>query len=163
MHYKKGFSLVSFLVYLALFSMVTLCMCHAITVLIIPSFSSLRKTQSIIALHIATDVFVRDIKSTQNGKYTWNVMLPQELIWQKDDYNIGWCFYQNRLERREGMYKGGNWQAVKTSIVAKGLSNAVFTPIKDNNGIVGVELTLTPHGAAKKPVACYVSLKGVEV
>lgn len=158
MKHKEGFSLVSFLLYLALFSIATLCMCQVITILIIPSLSSLRKTQSIIALHIATDVFVRDIKNIKDGTCEWNVILPHELIWQEKDRNIGWCFNQDRLERREGTYKK-SWQDVKTSIIARGISNASFTADKDEKGIIGVELVLTPQCMPKKTVTSYVCLR----
>jgi len=157
MKLKEGFSLVSFLLYLALFSVATLCMCQVITIHIIPGLSSLRKTQSIIALHCATDVFVRDIKNIKDGTCVWNVILPHELIWQEKNQSIGWCFYQNRLERREGTYKKG-WQDVKTSIIARGISSASFTAEKGESGVIGVELTLTPHCAPKKTVMSYVAL-----
>lgn len=158
MNHKRGFSLVSFLLYLSLFSVATLCMCQIITIHIIPGLSSLRKTQSIIALHSATDVFVRDIKNIKDGTCVWNVILPHELIWQEKNQSIGWCFYQNRLERREGTYKKG-WQDVKTSVIARGISNARFTAEKDDKGIVGMELALTPHCAPKKTVTSYVCLR----
>jgi hypothetical protein len=125
--------------------------------LIIPSLSSLRKTQSIIALHIATDVFARDIKK---GISAWNVILPHELIWQKDDHAIGWHFYQNRLERREGTYKK-EWHNVKTSIIVQGLEKAIFTAERDENGVIGMELSLTPRCAPKKSVTCYLCLRGI--
>lgn len=158
MQHKRGFSLLSFLLYLVLFSVVTLCMCHVITMLIIPAFSSLRRTQSIIALHVATDVFARDMQNIKNSVDTWNVMLPHELIWQQDDHNIGWRFHQDRLERREGVYKKG-WQESKKSIIARGVLSAVFTIERGDEGIMGVELTITPHCAKKKVIACYVSLR----
>lgn len=157
MHNKKGFSLISFLVYLLVFSMVTACMCHIITILIIPSFVSLRKNQSVIAMHIATDCFVRDVKNMKDGD-TWNVMFEHELIWPVGDHNIGWSFSDHRLQRKEGIYKNG-WSDVKTSIVAKGLENAVFVVKKDNDQIAGIELTLTAQCCPQKPVSCYISLK----
>lgn len=160
MHDKKGFSLISFLIYLLIFSMVTTFICHIITVLIIPSFVSLRKNQSVIAIHIATDCFVRDIKNIKNGHYAWDLISPHELIWQVGNHNVGWSFADNRLERREGIYKNG-WKEVKTSIVAKNLSNALFTVEKINNQIMGITLVLTPL-AFEKTITCYVVVKKQE-
>jgi len=158
MQYKKGFSLISFLVYLLLFSLVTTFTCHIITTLIIPSFFSFKKTQSVIAMHIATDCFVRDIKNIKEDKHTWNAISPHELIWQVGDHNVGWSFADNRLERREGIYKNG-WKEVKTSIVAKGVASAVFTIEKSGNDITGIELTITPLYAPQKVITCYVAIK----
>ncbi len=161
MQYKKGFSLISFLIYLLLFSLVTTFTCHIITTLIIPSFFSLRKTQSLIAIHVATDCFIRDVKNRKEGKYTWNVIQPHELIWQVGDHNIGWSFADNRVERREGIYKNG-WKEVKTSIVAKGVASAIFAVEKHGNDIIGIELSLTPLYAPQKPITCYVAVKKQE-
>lgn len=161
MHDKKGFSLISFLVYLLIFSMVTTFICHIITVLIIPSFISLRKNQSVIAMHIATDCFVRDIKNIKNGQDAWHMISPHELIWSVGDHNVGWSFTDHRLERREGMYQKG-WKEVKTSIIAKNLSKAVFTPEKDHDRIKGITLTLTPLSTSVKAITCYVAVEKQE-
>jgi hypothetical protein len=112
-------------------------------------------------MHIATDCFVRDIKNMKEGKDTWNVISPHELIWQVGDHNTGWSFADNRLERREGIYKNG-WKEVKTSIVAKGVASAVFTFKKHGNVIVAIELVLTPLYAPEKIITCYVAIKKQE-
>jgi hypothetical protein len=158
MDYKKGFSLVSFLLYLMIFTLTTFLMCHIITALIIPSFFSLRKNQSIIALHIATDFFVRDIHALKNGNYSWKVILPHELIWHHNDHDIGWSFSHNQLERREGIYNG-NWHQAKASIIARGLSRVRFNPEKEAEHIIGLELVLISECAPEKPVISYVALK----
>lgn len=160
MRYTKGFSLLSFLLYLTLFSIITFFICQAIVSLVIPSLISLRKNQSLIALHIAADFFVRDIKMVTNEQDAWKIILPHELVWRKKDRDdsanaIGWRFFNDRLERREGLYNG-TWKQVKTSVIVKGLVNATFTPQKNNNDIVGIELVMISHHAPEKPVVCYV-------
>lgn len=162
MHHKKGFLLLSFLLYLLLFSLVITSTCYMITALIIPSFLSIKKNQSLIAIHGATDFFVRDIKNMRNAQCVWSVMTPHQLIWQIGDHHIGWFFSDNRLERKEGIYKNGVWTEVKTSIVAKGLANALFTPQKSSTIVIGIELILTPVLSPQKPVNCYVAVKSEE-
>ena len=49
---------------------------NIITRLIIPSCISLKKSQSIIMLHIAADFFVRDIKNMRENIYQWKVISP---------------------------------------------------------------------------------------
>ena len=159
----KGFSLLSFLLYLTLFSIITFFICQAITSLVIPSLISLRKNQSLVALHIASDFFVRDIKTIANEPDAWQIILPHELIWRKKQVDenanaIGWRFIDNRLERREGLYEG-NWKKVKTRIIAKGLTKVIFSPEKDANHIIAIELSMTSSLAAQKPVICYVCTK----
>ena len=158
---KKGFSLISFLLYLLLFSIITGIICHIITTLIIPSIFSLKKTQSIISMHIASDFFVRDMKNIKNDGCTWKVILPLELIWHTKDYDVGWFFHQNSLQRTEGIYNG-LWQNAKRSVIAKGIANATFTLEKTQDRVTGVELSLIPQSTSRKPIVCYVSLKNKE-
>jgi len=155
---KKGFSLLSFLIYLMLFTMVTFFSCHIIVSLIIPSLTSLRKCHSIVALHIASDLFVRDIHAIKNEKNMWKVIHPFELVWQSTDHDIGWRFNDNCLERIEGIYNQG-WKKKTTSIVACGISNATFIIEKHQDHIMGIELALIPIYTAEKPIKCYVTLR----
>ncbi|HLC06905.1 MAG TPA: hypothetical protein VJJ26_01830 [Candidatus Babeliales bacterium] len=157
MNNQKGFSLLSFLLYLMLFSLITLFSCHIITSLIIPSLSAMRKCQSIIALHIASDLFVRDIRTKRGCKYDWKLITPHELIWHQDDHDIGWCFSGNRLNRKEGIYDKG-WKKSTASIIAHGIAQAVFAIEKNNDHIVGIELSLTSQSNPKSPVICYVAI-----
>jgi hypothetical protein len=155
MHNKKGFSLLSFLLYLMLFAMITFFSCHIILSLIIPSLLSMRRCQSVIALHIASDVFVRDVRA---GIDNWKVTKPHELVWQAGGHDIGWCFTDNHLERNTGMYDKG-WKSKTTSIVAAGINQAVFSVEKTNKQIMGIEMALMQASAQKKPIVCYVAVK----
>ncbi len=156
MSHKRGFSLVSFLVYLMLFSLIMLFACHIITSLIIPSSSAMRKCQSLISLHIATDLFVRDIRLLRTADYQWKIIAPHELIWEQNGRNVGWCFSHSRLERREGFYDT-KWNNSTLSTIAMGIE-AVFRYDKQGDDIMGVELTLIPQWNKKKAVTCYVAL-----
>ena len=155
---KKGFSLLSFLLYLMFFTMIMFFSCHIIVSLIIPSFSTMRKCQSIIALHIASDLFVRDIRAIKNHSCHWKLVTPHELIWQEGERDIGWRFSDNRLERKEGIYNQ-RWKHTTTSIVAAGIEQATFAVEQHNKEIIGIELTLIPVLAQKKPVICYVAVR----
>lgn len=160
---NKGFSLLSFLVYLILFSTITFFICQVITSSVIPSLISLRKTQSLISLHIASDFFIRDIKAITDDHNAWKVAVPHEMIWQTKQVNdvegsIGWRFSDNCLERREGLYDGV-WKNAKTSIVAKNLTNVTFSPERDDNGIIGITLIMASQLIPEKPVLCYVCTK----
>lgn len=159
MHHKKGFSLLSFLLYLMLFSLITLLLCHSIVSLIIPSLSSIRKCQSVVALHIASDLFVRDIHA---GIHKWKVIKPDELIWQTADSDIGWSLFDHRLVRNSGVYNNQEWHHKTTSIVADGIDKIIFLPEKAQDQIVGIEMKLVSVAAQRKPVICYVAVKKKE-
>lgn len=162
MHNKKGFSLLSFLLYLVLFSMITFFSCHIIISFIIPSFSAMRKCQSLIALHIASDLFVRDIRMIKGNECEWKLITPHELVWQAKDGDIGWGFVDNRLERKEGMYNQG-WKSKKTSVVAANIAQVAFVAEKAHDKIIGIELTMKPVFAVKEPIVCYVAVRKGEV
>lgn len=146
---KKGTSLLTFSVYLMLFSMVTFFMCHLITFMIIPSMKSMRQCQALIALHIATDLFVRDIKTIKEHACEWKITTVHELVWNQDNQDIGWRFCDNRLERKE---KG------VANIITKGVAQATFVLEKEGEKVTGVELTLKPLANMAKTVTCYVAL-----
>lgn len=155
---KKGFSLLLFLLYLLLFTMVTFFSCHIIVTLIIPSLKSLRRSHSTIALHIATDLFVQDIRTINQERSGWKVIQSQELIWTSYDYDIGWRFNNNCLERIEGVYDQG-WTKKTVSVVACNMSKVIFNAEKYNDTIIGIELMLRPTYDINKPVICYVALR----
>ena len=159
MHNKKGFSLLSFLIYLMLFSLMTLLLCHTILSLVIPALSSIRKCQSVVALHIATDLFVRDVHA---GIHAWKVINPDELIWQTYEGDIGWCLSGHRLVRNAGAYNNQEWKDKTSSIIAADIDKVTFTPEKAQNQIIGIELTLVPKDAQKKSVLCYVAVRRKE-
>jgi len=153
MHNKKGFSLLSFLVYLMLFSLITFFICHIIVSLVIPSLKSVRQCQSVMALHIASDLFVRDIHAIRN----WKLMTPHELIWQTEGFDIGWSCADNYLKRSTGLYNG-TWKNKTTSIVAAGVAEVTFTPEKAKGHIIGMELKLVPKDVQRKSVICFAAI-----
>jgi hypothetical protein len=163
MNNKNGFSLISFLLYLTLFSMIALFTAHIITSLLLPTLSATRRCKSLIALHIASDLFVRDIRTMRNKPHSWKVTTSHELIWHIDDdsYDIGWRNKDNRLERIEGLYSQG-WKHKKVSVVATGITQGTFTIETHNNHIIGVEMALIPAVDPKKTIKCYVATQKQE-
>ncbi len=161
MFHQKGFSLLSFLLYLVLFSLMMLLSCHIVTSLIIPSFSSIRRSQSLISLHIATDLFVRDIRIMRNSEHQWKVIRPQEVIWNQGNSDIGWLFVDNRLERREGTYDE-EWKNSTMSTIARNISKATFIYETRGGRVVGIELVMMPPWQKEKPVTCYVAVSKQE-
>lgn len=155
MYNKKGFSLVSFLLYLMLFSLITFFLCHIIVSLVIPSLASVRKCQSIMSLHIASDLFVRDVRA---GIYHWKHIAPHELIWQAQDYDVGWSFRDGYVKRTTGLYEK-EWKNKITGIVAAGVLEARFVPEKAQDRIIGIELRLKPIDAPGGPIICFVAVK----
>ena len=156
MNNKNGFSLLSFLLYLMLFSIIALFTTHIITVTLLPSLAATRSYKSLIALHIATDLFVRDIRGIRSKPHTWRHIMPHELIWHTDEHDIGWRYHKNRLERSTGTYNNG-WKSKKTAVVAAGIAQGTFTAEYHKNRIIGIEMTLIPEIDPKKEIICFCS------
>jgi len=154
---KKGFSLLSFLLYLTFFTIIMFFSCHIIVSLVIPTISTTRKCQSIVMHHIALDLFVRDIRAIRNNCCSWKVINDKELIWQIDTHAIGWSWTNDRLERKEGLYDQG-WKKKTTSIVATKTKQAHFKVIKHLDAIVAIELTLVTLSQAR-PLICFVTIR----
>jgi hypothetical protein len=156
---KNGFSLLLFLVYLMLFSITALCTTHIITSLLLPSLSETRINKSLIALHIASDLFVRDIREMRNTHYKWHIITPHELIWHSNNLDTGWRYTENRLERTTGVYGKSGWKSKTTSLVATGITQGTFIVDRDEKGIIGIEMSLISDVAPKKAVVCYGAVK----
>lgn len=154
MNNKKGFSLISFLLYLMLFSIIALFVANIITSLLLPALVETRKCKSIIALHIASDLFMRDIRTMRSKAYQWKKVTPYELIWHSDECDIGWSFTENYLERKEGVYNKG-WRSKKASIVATELDKGEFIVEYHKNYIIGIEMRLASQQVPQKIVSCY--------
>jgi len=154
MNNKKGFSLISFLLYLMLFSIIALFVANIITSLLLPSLVETRKCKSIIALHIAGDLFMRDIRTMRSKVYQWKKITPHEVIWHSDECDIGWSFTENYLERKEGVYNK-DWHGKKTSIIAMELDKGEFIVENHKNHVIGIEMRLTSQQAPQKIVSCY--------
>ena len=158
MHNKNGFSLISFLLYLVLFSLISLFMCHMITFLILPVLHETRLCKTLVKLHIASDLFVRDIKRLKNEKNSLKLVTTQALVWFTNDEDVGWSIEDNKLKRSAGIYKNG-WRERNTSIIADEIANGTFTVGMQNNRVIGVEMTLVPSVNKEKCVICYVALR----
>jgi len=159
MHNKPGYSLLFFLLYLMSFSMIALFTAHSITSLLLPTLSATHTGKSLMALHVASDLFVRDIRMMRGKPHTWKVIMPHELVWHEEDaeYDIGWRYKDNHLERREGIYNQGWKKRKRASIVATGIERGTFTVEQANDRIIGVEMTVMPAVDPKKAVVCYVA------
>lgn len=123
---------------------------------ILPSLQSTRMYHAQILLHSSTDLFVRDIRA-QSVKQ-WKIIQPDYLIWNNGEYDIGWHYHDNKVERIEGVYQN-KWKKKRTSVVVASLKDAVFTVDYDNRAVVGVGVTLISSSNEQKPVIGYAAVR----
>jgi hypothetical protein len=153
---KDGFSLLSFLLYLMFFSTIVCFICHSIIYFIIPSLRLTNFCQSRIALHTISDIFVRDVR--MSNQFIIKKSLPNELLWNNGNTDIAWTYYNNRLTRIEGHYDI-KWKKKTTSIISTDIANALFTIDYVGKKTIGIMLELKSIRSLKNPLHFYVAIR----
>jgi len=126
---KEGFLLLSFLLYLLLFTLLTtLCFDWALA-----SFTTYtlraRRNAIVINAYIANDLFIRDVHMAPLDIKEWKKISPSEIIWHYNNQDIGWCYKDKKLIRSEGHYNKqlGTWYKRINSIAAQHINTLTFT------------------------------------
>ena len=151
---KKGFLLLSFLLYLLLFTLLTLlCFDWALT-----SFTTYtlrtRRSMAVTNAYIAHDLFIRDIHMAPLDIKEWKKISSSEIIWHYNNQDIGWCHKNKKLIRSEGYYnkQADRWHKKINSIAAQHINTLTFTVnkqlVSDQFIIknITVECTITGQG-----------------
>jgi len=153
---KNGFSLILFLLYLFLFSSITVCICTIFTSLVLPTITNTRQCRSLMALHIASDLFFNDIQQAKKSSIVWQKTTDNEIIWSNKDVSIGWKIDKNTLKRKEGIYSLEKWKKATTCVIADRMEYGKFR-IEKHNGII-MALSCSLAITQDKIVECYVAL-----
>ncbi len=126
---KRGFLLLSFLVYLLLFTLlVSLCFDWALTLFTTYTMRAQRNVV-IINAYIAQDLFIRDIHMAPLDEQEWKKITTSEIIWSTHNWDIGWCYKNKKLIRNEGHYNKQmqKWDKKTASIAAQHINALIFT------------------------------------
>jgi len=126
---KKGFLLLSFLLYLLLFTLLTaLCFNWVLT-----SFTTytlrVQRNRAVINTYIAHDLFIRDVHMAPLDTKKWKKISSSEIIWHYNNYDIGWCYKNTKLIRSEGHYnkRSDTWHKKIGSIAVQHIDSLIFT------------------------------------
>lgn len=123
---KNGFTLIEFIIYLMLFSIIVLLTSQWLVLSVGPLQKNNNILRDIVSLHTAHDVFMRDMISAPSHIDQWLERNSDLLIWRKNSTHIGWQIKNNRLIRISGNYDGSQWHKKTQSLIAHNL-DAVFT------------------------------------
>jgi len=125
---SEGFSLLSFLVYLLLFTfLVTLCFDWALI-----SFTTYtaraQRNMAIITSYTACGLFIRDLQLAPPNEQEWKKISTTEIVWHANDQDIGWHYKDKKLIRNEGHYnkKTDRWHKKTTSTAAQHINSLTF-------------------------------------
>ncbi|HEB41920.1 MAG TPA: hypothetical protein ENI08_02795 [Candidatus Dependentiae bacterium] len=126
---KMGFLLLSFLVYLLLFTLlVTLCFDWTLT-LFTTYTTRAKRNMVIINAYTAQDLFIRDLHMAPLDEQEWKKVTASEIIWSTHNRDIGWCYKNKKLIRNEGHYNKQmqKWNKKTASIAAQHINTLTFT------------------------------------
>jgi hypothetical protein len=155
---KKGFLLISFLVYLMLFSIIVCLLSTTMTQNLFTVISSTRKYNNFVRLYNALDIVVNDLRN--NVVTEWKKISPHEIIWSTHDKDVAWLFNGTHIERKEGTYQQG-WKKSTKSIIPAELLSVIFIPdySSDNkNTVLGIEIQLS-SSYTTEPVRGYGAIR----
>ena len=149
---KAGFSLVIFLVYLALSALIISCLFTSTIYFIIPTLHTMKVHKEYISLQLAADLFVKEIRMSTISE--WKEISAHCIIWNNEDTDIGWVFHDNKLERIQGIYRKGEWDRSRKSLVAKGVTSMTVSPDYHNGKIRAIGLVLVGSHMKKQIYSC---------
>ena len=132
MYKKKGFLLLSFLLYLLLYILLTtLCFDW-----VLASFTTYtlraRRNAVVINAYTAHGLFIRDIHMAPLDVKEWKKISSSEVIWHYNNQDIGWCHKDKKLIRSEGHYnkQSDTWHKKINSIAAQHINTLTFAVTK---------------------------------
>lgn len=135
----KGFLLIEFLVYLALFSLLAL----LVATFLVQSYALLQKhaiiAERTLRLHLASDLLRRDMEKASSATIDWDCQRNVAKVHYIDFQGrlrflcIGWLLKKGRLMRSEGVYDfvHNRWQQQVQSVVADKVTLLRFHYQKD--------------------------------
>ena len=136
---ENGFYIVSFLVYLFIFSLLVSVSFHMISIFLLPAIRSMKNYSQQMSLYIAGDNFINDIRTAQlNNSFTIKNISDAKVIFENEGYILKWRFKEGKLERlsKETNSKKNTLNVVCTNV------NGQFSSDYSNNAIRGIEMTL---------------------
>ncbi|MCA9769921.1 hypothetical protein KC460_00965 [Candidatus Dependentiae bacterium] len=142
----SGYSLISFLMYLMSFSVLSLIVFEYGIHMNKNGFFQQHTVNSIISLSIACDVLMRDICQAPAQLVMWKECSQNMLIWRFSNKDIGWYLDNTMLVRVEGVYNKnqGSWSSKRKSVVATHIKSITFIPrhTEDKKKIRAVDIVL---------------------
>lgn len=125
---RSGFMLIEFLVYLLLFSIITLAATGMVARLWIPTMHYTKKQTCRIDLITAYDCLSYDIKKAKSERKFWKMINPNCLIFPVSEQDVGWLVQNGNLVRIEGTFnmKEGMWSNPVKSLIVKDIQSIAF-------------------------------------
>jgi len=141
---KTGFFLVETLVYLMVFSLLIMLVLRMSSNTISQMAHSRMYVQNLSMVNAVMQKFIRDITEAPCNKAKWLLIKSDELIWENNDFTVGWMKEKNTLVRRQGKFdKAKNiWGKKTKSLGAKNIHDVQFDVKRKDQHITAVSISL---------------------
>ncbi len=141
---RKGVTIIEFLVYLAIFSLIIMISMDWIVRLWQTCLFYSKKRVCLVNLSAAHDMLIRDLQNAPSSAANWKMKTTSQLIWTASTKkDICWMYENNTLVRIEGSYneKKKQWKKKTKNLVASSIKKANFT-CKEEGQIGYVDFTI---------------------
>jgi prepilin-type N-terminal cleavage/methylation domain-containing protein len=137
----SGFTLIEFLVYISLFSIVVLLVNQWVAMSLLPTQKSMKRMRSVSSLHAASEVLTRDVHAGSQEEQKWYIIEDQKIAWQINQSGICWEIRDNLLFRSEGSFNNGIFNKNSENLVGQNIDGS-FLIKKKHGKIRAVECLL---------------------
>ena len=136
MQKPNGFFLIELLVYLVIFSSFIVLFMRTIVFSVHQLGIQNNQAYAVAQLYATEQQMIRDFERAPAGETDWNCVADTQVVWHAENTDIGWCFENNMLVRREGIYdtEKQQWKKKTTNIGAKNIEKGSFTLSWASNG-----------------------------
>jgi hypothetical protein len=117
-----GFLIISVCVYLACFMMLVMVGSQVLWPGLVLLQSRCGQCQSLVDMHMACDLFIRDLWEAPADSALWHLYTDKAIIWsKKKEEAVGWLISDEGIHRMQGLYdpKTQRWQKNIQSVVLK--------------------------------------------
>jgi len=141
---KKGFSLLEFLVYLAICSIVSLVLSQWVVTLIKDRNNIRLKNSTKLSLLSSMDCFTRDIYEAPSEQSAWQDMQKDLLSWKKGTKKIKYSYIKNSIYR---IVKNNSLllshQKASKQIILDNVIDCIFSLKKQDERVIVATIALT--------------------
>lgn len=150
---NEGILLVELMVYLVLFTGITIATIRWAAGVWQTSCYFQQRRIALINLMAAHDLLVHDIQQAPKDAQKWKLYTPHCLIWQGSVDDIGWLYDKESLWRIQGIYTKGQWHKKSKNLAAPAIKKVCFTYHAGDNPWIDCTLE-NSYGAITTRIAC---------
>jgi len=128
MQNRDGFFLMELLTYLALFSFLIVVLMRSLGFTTQKLNTEMQHAYALTQLYATGQLMLRQLECAPTDQSDWYCMQDDQIVWHVGDKEIGWCFEDNTLMRKEGRYdhERQQWIKKKSIVGAKQISEGQF-------------------------------------